>query len=1221
MTEREIFEQALDVKDPAERASYLDRACADQPELRRQVEQLLRAHEVAGPFLDQPHPAAGAVEGTGPYASPETPGTVIAGKYKLLQQIGEGGMGSVWMADQLEPVKRRVAVKLIRTEREGSRTILSRFEAERQAIALMDHPNIAKLLDAGTTGERQGDKETRRQGEGAGASVSLSPCLPVSLSTERPYFVMELVKGVPLTTFCDEHRLSIPERLNLFTQICGAVQHAHQKGIIHRDLKPTNILVEMHDNRPVPRVIDFGLAKALSGQPLTEHTLFTGFGMVAGTPLYMAPEQAKFNAIDIDTRADIYALGVILYELLTGSTPIERAVLKQVALDEILRVIRESEPPTPSKRLSSTESKPSVAANRQSEPQKLGRFVRGELDWIVMKALAKERDRRYETANGFAKDVERFLNHEPVSAGPPTVRYKFRKFVRRNKAQVVAGSLVLLALLLGITGTTFGLIRAESRRLEAEQARAAERDRAEGERQARQEALAERDAKAKALVAEEKARQAEKKARDQAIAALRQMTDDVVEKQLARAPTLTDENRAFLRKIIEHFNGLAAITADDADSRLIRLEGFYRVGRMRQRLGELREAEAAYVAGLAINKQLAADFPARPEFRWRLAMSHHSLGNLLRDTGRLKEAEAAYSAAQAILKPLVAEFPTRREVRLELATTHNSRAVLLQTTGQLKEAEAAHRDALALLKQLVADFPARAEFRRQLAGSYNNLGVLLRGTGRFEAAEAAHRDALAIDRQLAADFPTRPDYLQALAGSQENLGNVFRESGRWREAEAAYSAALALRKQLAADYPSRPEFRRELAGSHNNLGIVHGKMGRFKEAEAAHAGAAAVLKQLVADFPTRQEIRRELAASHGNLFGVLHATGRSQEAEVAANAALALFKQLAVDFPSRPEFREDLAKGYNNLGDLLRHTGRRREAEAAHAEALAIRKQLAADFPSRPDFRRQLAGSLNNLGGLFGTAGRLKEAEAAFVEALSVFKQLVTEFPTRVEFRLGLATSHNNLGGVHLALGRLKDAEAAYLQALTVRKQLSERFPNVPDLRNDVAATLANLSLSCNQRREFRTAKKYLDEAMLHHRAALDASPRNPAYRLSYRTSLTALVAASAGLRDRPAALRAAEKIRDLGWDAPGDAYNAACALSLCIPIVRKDEEATREDRDKGVEFYGVQAMAMLRHAVSKGFKDVAHMEKDTDLDSLRGREDFKKLVAEWTGGKGGGKE
>ncbi len=367
-------------------------------------------------------------------------------------------MGTVWMADQTEPVRRRVAVKLIRVERGQSRTILSRFEAERQAIALMDHPHIAKLLDAGTTAD--------------GA----------------PFFVMELVKGVPLNDYCDDHKLGIRERLGLFIQICSAVQHAHQKGIIHRDLKPSNILVESHDDKPVPKVIDFGLAKATSGVQLSENTLFTAFGSVMGTPLYMAPEQANFNAVDVDTRADVYALGVILYELLTGTTPITRESMKRAAIDEMLRLIREQEAPTPSSRLSTSESTPSIAANRQMEPQRLGRYVRGELDWIVMKALSKERDRRYETAVGFARDIERFLNNEPVAAGPPSARYRMGKFVRRHRGQVVAASVVLLALLVGIAGTTWGLIRAE-RSAEAErQAKGRAERAADAEREANEQA-------------------------------------------------------------------------------------------------------------------------------------------------------------------------------------------------------------------------------------------------------------------------------------------------------------------------------------------------------------------------------------------------------------------------------------------------------------------------------------------------------------------------------------------------------------------------------------------------------------------------------------------------------------------------------------------------------------------------------------------------------------
>jgi non-specific serine/threonine protein kinase/serine/threonine-protein kinase len=444
MNELELFAATITLADSAERAALLDRECADKPELRARLDELLVAHLRSNPLLDQPQQPVtpetpgDAVEAAD-MASGEMAGTIIAGRYKLLQKIGEGGMGTVWMADQSEPVKRRVALKLMRVERAQSKTILSRFEAERQAIALMDHPHIARLLDAGATGAGQ------------------------------PFFVMELVKGVPLTDFCDAHKLAIPDRLNLFMQICAAVQHAHQKGIIHRDLKPSNILVESHDGKPVPKVIDFGLAKATSGLQLTERTLFTAFGSVMGTPLYMAPEQATFNAVDVDTRADIYALGVILYELLTGTTPITRDAFKKAALDEMLKLIREQEPPMPSSRLSSSDSAPSVAANRQMEPAKLGRFVKGELDWIALKALAKERERRYETANAFARDIERFLNHEPVTAGPPTAAYRLRKFLRRNRKQVIAASVVLLALVGGVIGTTVGLLEAEKKRKEAEQ--------------------------------------------------------------------------------------------------------------------------------------------------------------------------------------------------------------------------------------------------------------------------------------------------------------------------------------------------------------------------------------------------------------------------------------------------------------------------------------------------------------------------------------------------------------------------------------------------------------------------------------------------------------------------------------------------------------------------------------------------------------------------------
>ena len=455
----EIVFSTLKFQSSAERAAFWDRACAGDAALRAEVEKIWAEHTEAESFFDECQPAlspgAEAVRLladstdfseaiSAEFDSDKFVGSQI-GPYKLLQKIGEGGCGAVYMAEQEKPVRRRVALKIIKLGMD-TKNVIARFEAERQALAMMDHPNIARVLEAGAT------------------------------ETGRPYFVMELVRGIKITTYCDGNRLSVRQRLELFIQICGANQHAHQKGIVHRDIKPSNILVTMLDGVPVPKVIDFGIAKATGGERLTDNTLFTAFEQFVGTPAYMSPEQAQMSGMDVDTRSDIYSLGVLLYELLTGKTPFDQSELLKSGLDKMRRTLLEREPQRPSAKLDGlrAEELTQTSLHRQVETPRLKSLLRGDLDWIVMKALEKDRNRRYQTANGFGMDVQRYLNNEPVFARPPSRLYRLQKLVHRNQTTFAAIAAVSVALMAGFGTSTWLFFREREARREAESARRVE---------------------------------------------------------------------------------------------------------------------------------------------------------------------------------------------------------------------------------------------------------------------------------------------------------------------------------------------------------------------------------------------------------------------------------------------------------------------------------------------------------------------------------------------------------------------------------------------------------------------------------------------------------------------------------------------------------------------------------------------------------------------------
>jgi serine/threonine protein kinase/tetratricopeptide (TPR) repeat protein len=981
MNERSLFMAALPIEDAAERSAYLDRACAGEPALRQRVEALLAAIEQAGSFLQQP---AGDPRATSDVLRPgpssdgdpaKGPGSSI-GPYKLLDQIGEGGMGTVWMAQQTEPVKRLVALKLIKSGMD-SRQVIARFEAERQALALMDHANIARVLDGGAT------------------------------SAGRPYFVMDLVKGVPITKYCDQHRLTPRQRLELFVPVCQAVQHAHQKGVIHRDLKPANVLVALYDGRPVPKVIDFGVAKA-AGPTLTEKTLVTGFGALVGTPEYMSPEQAEINQLDIDTRSDIYSLGVLLYELLTGSAPFTRKELTQAGILDMLRVIREEEPTKPSAKLSTAAGLPTLAANRGTEPAKLTKLVRGELDWIVMKALEKDRNRRYETADGFALDVQRYLADEPVQACPPSAAYRLKKFARRNRVGLAVAGLVLGFLVVLGTGAGWAL-----------------RDRQAREREVAQQA-------ARKLI----------------------LTEGAIRQALDRAGSSHAELHAALKKK----GGVQELLNQPARWQLFLRTAQAELTHARRLMaGAEGELGAEVVEALArLEQQFAGD-----EADYRLAVR---LEKIRSDRANRVRVEFDYRTAAE-------EYP-RAFAGLWVPNQNPEAAAALLAASPIKEQLVAALDDWAwvaygftrkdLTRQLLAVARRAAPDaawgdRLRQVEAWDNKGALARVVADAPAAGVSPQLALLVGYLLVKDRPLQVAWLRRAQAEHPadfwlalELGNALPDT---EQAEAAvwFRVALAIRPTNAAAW--------------TNLGSALNAQRKFPEAIAAcqkaielepknaiaYAGLGAVFSnqrkfnEAIAPCRKAIEIAPNFAVSYCNLGAALHGQGILDADPVKLEEAVAAYRKSI-------ELDRNFAPAHRNLGLVLSQQKKWDEAITAFRKAIELEPKNALAF--------------NHLGKCLADQKKWDEAIAALRKAVELnpefalaYSNLVVALnslawalatdpvPTRrdpgravslaqeaVELKPQEGPSYNTLGVALYRAGRWKDAIAALEKSMELPK-------------------------------------------------------------------------------------------------------------------------------------------------------------------------------------------
>jgi serine/threonine protein kinase/tetratricopeptide (TPR) repeat protein len=1027
----ELFLHARDMHSADERRNYLDGACAADATLRAEVEALLEANARAGSFLESPASVAPLLATVDGRSAVERPGTVI-GSYKLLEQIGEGGFGVVFLAEQQRPVRRKVALKVLKPGMD-TRHIIARFEAERQALALMDHPNIAKVLDGGQT---------------AGG---------------RPYFVMDLVKGLPITDYCDQAQLTPRERLGLFLSVCQAVQHAHQKGIIHRDLKPSNVLVTVQDTTPVVKVIDFGVAKAL-GQQLTDKTLCTGFAQLIGTPLYMSPEQAGESSLDVDTRSDIYTLGVLLYELLTGTTPFQKERFQEIGYDELRRIIREEEPPRPSTRVSILgQAAATISAQRKSDPKRLSQLCRGELDWIVMRCLEKDRNRRYETASGLAADVHRFLNDEPVLACPPSAAYRLKKFVRRNRQSVLAVAVVLLGLLAGIAGAVVGLVRARD---EAESAR-----------------------RAQAAEVEQSGR-AQKNLRS-ALRVLDEIYLQVAEDRVPRDPRQEEKEHELLRKALVFYREFAEQNSADMAVSLEVVRANRRVGDIERLVGQHGGAAKTYAVAIARAEQLVKDFPGKPEYAYELAASRNAFGEILAETGKLAAADEQFHEAIRILTQL--DLPAAHEYQVELARSHHGLGLTLKQRGQRSKADKVFQQAIELQAKLATDFPHMPHYRAHLAQMHRSAGRWqYLGPGDDRAANEHLRSAIKLLRGLVKDFPTVPLYRQQLAAALGELGiQDWSTRCNWQE-------IIDLLTRLASDFPTVPGYRADLALAIHNAAYQQFLGGDLGLAAAGLRKGLDMCRTLARDFPKVTRYRASFAVALLNCAAASIVCDKDfSKARRMVEEALAHLQPLAKAHPRNQRYRIDLLDCYSMLSGILAASGqpaeaakKRQEMQQVFYDTVAALAKAEQGPSAASAFCQDVARILLTDGNIWLKVDRTEEGMTAYRHAIKAYGKAmeldpkIAGVPTALVFRDNLgwyqeaqkrAAIEKTADILQRLLNELPDSALRKRFRLDVLGLRASVMPgghsgNMETLYREQAALLKELAAYCSEVSEHRDA-------------------------------------------------------------------------------------------------------------------------------------------------------